>query len=600
MKYFDRTTGFTIADPTINPVKGLTCTKEDVLKSLEGYILSASGWRAVFAESKEDEDDTKKVRIEDLVITEAATETFIEYLGVPRPRILIGVDARPTGQVLCDVAVRTLLSLGCEVTHLFFAAAPEIMAYSNAGFDGFFYISASHNPIGHNGFKFGVDGGVYNKSIIDKIIPMFLEKVNRDDIVSHAIKVISEADPDIYAEVLMKHDDDKIRAFDYYRQFVLRIATAHKLFRIPFGIVAEMNGSARSASIDIPYLNKMGAKVWAVNAQPRQVAHAIVPEGENLELCRKTLEEIHKKDSDYILGYVPDNDGDRGNFVYMKHSEGRADILNAQEVFALVALIDLAHQVMAGDKRPAIAVNGPTSNIIDEIASRLGAKVFRSDVGEANVVTLAEKLRSEEGYQVHICGEGSNGGNITHPAKVRDPMNSIMSIAKLYSIDGLYSFICSKFGIKDSEHVSIENVINALPRFTTTPAFSKDAVMRIKSTDFDALKLEYERIFLSEVDSYLKDGIAQYEVHQIEGIKEQIGLGPEFRNNPSSGGYKVIFTDSDGNFVAYIWLSKSKTEPVMRVMADVKGDNKALHDRLLSWQRSLVLRADDAVMAKKQ
>ncbi len=595
MKYFDRLTGFFIADPSKDPLKGCAATDEDVRSTIQKYILSASGWRAVFAKSMNEEDSSKEVSDADLVIASTVARTFIEYLGRPRPRILVGIDARPTGEVLCDVVVRTLIALNAEVTHLFFASAPEIMAYSNAGYDGFFYISASHNPIGHNGFKFGANGGVYNKEIIDKIIPVFKKKIESAGVVKTAVELSGKCDEDLYSETLMKHDDDKLRAFDYYRQFVLRIATAHKLFRIPFGIVAEMNGSARSASIDIPYLNKMGAKVWAVNAQPRQIAHAIVPEGENLELCRKTLEEVHKKDPSYILGYVPDNDGDRGNFVYLEKKTGKAHILNAQKVFALVATIDIAHQVMAGDKRPAIAVNGPTSSMIDEVAGKFNVKVFRSDVGEANVVTLAQKLRDEEGYQVHICGEGSNGGNITHPAKVRDPMNSIMSIAKLYSIPGLYDFLLSKLGIEHTDEVSLETLIDALPKYTTTPAFSKDAVLRIKSKDFDALKLAYESILEKEVEGYLTGKIASWQVRQIEGIEEQIGFGPAFRSNPSTGGYKVVFYDKNGDFVAYIWLSKSRTEPVMRVMADVKGDDEALHDKLLAWQRSMVLRADQMI-----
>lgn len=595
MKYFDRLTGFFIADPSKDPLKGCAATDEDVRSTIQKYILSASGWRAVFAKSMDEEDFSGEVSDADLVIASTVARTFLEYLGCPRPRILVGIDARPTGEALCDVVVRTMIALNAEVTHLFFASAPEIMAYSNAGYDGFFYISASHNPVGHNGFKFGSNGGVYNKDIIDKIIPVFKKKIESAGVVKTAMELSCKCDEDIYSETLMKHDDDKLKAFDYYRQFVLRIATAHKLFRIPFGIVAEMNGSARSASIDIPYLNKMGAKVWAVNAQPRQIAHAIVPEGENLELCRKTLEEVHKKDPSYILGYVPDNDGDRGNFVYLEKKTGKAQILNAQKVFALVATIDIAHQVMAGDKRPAIAVNGPTSSMIDEVAEKFNVRVFRSDVGEANVVTLAQKLREEEGYQVHICGEGSNGGNITHPAKVRDPMNSIMSIAKLYSIPGLYDFLLSKLGISHTDEVSLESLIDALPKYTTTPAFSKDAVLKIKSKDFDELKLAYESILEKEVEGYLTDGIASWQVRQMEGIVETVGFGPDFRSRPSTGGYKVVFNDKNGNFVAYIWLSKSRTEPVMRVMADVKGDNKALHDKLLAWQRSMVMRADQMI-----
>ena len=591
MKFYDKSTGFFIADPTVDPLKGAYPTVKEIEKSLEGYILSASGWRAVFAESKKDEDNTTRITAADKVITATVVRAFVQWLNLPRPRVLIGCDARPTGEVLCDIVARTFIALGCDVSNLYIASAPEIMAYSNTGYDAFFYISASHNPIGHNGFKFGYNGGVCNKDEIDEILPIFRELIDNENVAAVARDLSANMDQDSYLEVLMQHDETKQSAFEYYKGFVKRIATAHKLFNIPFGIVAEMNGSARSAFVDIPYLNQMGAKVWAVNAYPRQIAHAIVPEGENLELCRKTLEEMHAKDPDYIIGYVPDNDGDRGNFCYTR-SDGKAYILNAQEVFALVATIDLAHQTMTGDKNPAIVVNGPTSSLIDDVAKRLGGvTVFRSDVGEANVVMLSE-IKRKEGYQVHVCGEGSNGGIITHPARVRDPMNSIMSIAKLYSVPGLYEYLLEKLGVENPGKISLEAIIDALPKYTVTPAFSKDAVLRIKCPDFDAFKLAYEELLQKEIGNFIgKDGFASWEARQIEGLVEQVGVGPEFRNHPSTGGYKVVFYDENGEYLAYIWLSKSKTEPVMRVMADVKGDNQKLHDKLLKFQRSLVLRA---------
>ena len=51
----------------------------------------------------------------------------------------------------------------------------------------------------------------------------------------------------------------------------------------------------------------------------------------------------------------------------------------------------------------------------------------------------------------------------------------------------------------------------------------------------------------------------------------------------------------DGSPVAYLWLSRSRTEPVCRVMVDVKDADMAEHDRLLAWQRSMVERADRAL-----
>ena len=70
----------------------------------------------------------------------------------------------------------------------------------------------------------------------------------------------------------------------------MKTAAVPSSFTLPFGVVIDFNGSARAASIDIPFLRERGAKLWTVNAIPGQIEHAIVPEGENLERARKTLE----------------------------------------------------------------------------------------------------------------------------------------------------------------------------------------------------------------------------------------------------------------------------------------------------------------------
>lgn len=594
MKHYDRLTGYLIADDIKSPLSGKEILYSEVLENLNKYILSVAGWRTVFAISGDEEDSSPFVTDEDLITASVAAMAFYEYLNRDGARILIGADARPTGTLLLDSVARTLISCGADVDNIFIASAPEIMAYSNDGYDGFFYISASHNPIGHNGFKFGRKGGVLGKKDCDAVLSLFKELLSHEDIVSKAISMIDDCSLDKYRRVLLDHNNAKFRALDYYMEFVIKTASAGPEFTIPFGIVAELNGSARSVSMDIPFLNRMGAKVWTINAEPRQIDHAIVPEGSNLELCRAALEERYQKDKDYIIGYVPDNDGDRGNFVYIDEDSNKARILHAQEVFTLIALIEVAHQALMGEERIAIAANGPTSTRIDELASYFGATVFRADIGEANVVALAEKLRGE-GYSVHVCGEGSNGGIITDPAKVRDPMNSIMSIAKLYSIPELYAFIADKIGIEDRNTVSLTALIRSIPKYTTTSAFGEDAVLRVKAKEFEPLKRAYEELFEITVDSHLSDTLCTWEVHQFEGTEDRKGFGPDVREKNSAGGYKVIFLDKQGDFAAYLWLSKSKTEPVMRIMADVKGSDTHLYDELLSWQKNLVERADSAI-----
>ena len=73
---------------------------------------------------------------------------------------------------------------------------------------------------------------------------------------------------------------------------------------------------------------------------------------------------------------------------------------------------------------------------VERIAARFGVDVHRAEVGEANVVARARELR-RDGYLVRFLGEGSNGGNITHPAAVRDPIQTILAVLKLlYGPDG--------------------------------------------------------------------------------------------------------------------------------------------------------------------
>ena len=66
-----------------------------------------------------------------------------------------------------------------------------------------------------------------------------------------------------------------------------------------------------------------------------------------------------------------------------------------------------------------------------------------------------------------------------------------------------------------------------------------------------------------------------------------------FNNNLLYHG--CVLLDENGGHQAYMWLRPSGTESVLRVLVDVRGDRKALHDRLLSWQRSLIEAADRAL-----
>ncbi|MCR4675673.1 MAG: hypothetical protein K5634_00375 [Sphaerochaetaceae bacterium] len=553
-------------------------TQVKLEKTFENMILSASGWRKVFAASGDEEDFTTEITPEDSLICTAIGLVFGEYLEkLEGSEILLARDARPTGEAICGILYRTLTHMGCSVRYCGICSAPEIMAQSAVHpYKGFVYVSASHNPVGHNGIKGGAHGGVFAAEIASVLIEELKKKISS---VSELEKVyLSCGNIEVSEDCSLKK-----QCLEDYRAFVLKTACPEgktedfigKIRKAAIGIVGDLNGSARCLSIDKTFLPEMGFKCCFINDTASEIKHAIVPEGENLRPCRNMLEKMHEKDPSFVLGYTPDNDGDRGNLVYID-DDGQAKIIQAQEVFALCVYAVLRNAAKNGTQNLAVAVNGPTSMRIDELAARFGAKTMHAEVGEANVVNLGQSLR-DQGYAVPILGEGSNGGNITWPARVRDPMNTIMSMASLIA-DG----------------ITIPQALRELPAYTTTSVFAPAAIIRLKTRNFSSLKASYEKNFPSfweekkaELEKY---GIKDYLEIRTKGIEELTGEG-----NGTPGGLKMALLDGDKNICAYIWMRPSGTEPVLRILADVKGNEVELHDSLLDWQRSMILKAAEGL-----
>jgi len=608
-------------------------SREDINTAVDKMILSASGWRGIFAVNGDEECALEKILPVHKIICASAAFIFAEYLkSLPsgcqnsKPLVLLGTDTRPTGRAIIDVMIPVLLSAGCEVVYAGLTAAPEIMAWarlfgSKNCAAGYIYISASHNPIGHNGLKFGLtDGGVLAADETEKLIASFREFIKKDDNIAKIEELIFNADPLQLKNVYAGIESAKAQAYKAYFDFCadvvyggdsnLSSAMKDGLDKKPLGIVCDFNGSARTVSIDKDFFSIFGFKFESINNQPGQIAHRIVPEGESLEPCCILLEETRKSDVSFVLGYVPDCDGDRGNLVIWDDKINKARALEAQEVFALACVAEFSHLVwtksfVPGDLsagKAAVAVNDPTSMRIDKIAECFGIRTFRAEVGEANVVSLARKLR-EEGYIVRILGEGSAGGNITHPSAVRDPINTVLAIAKMLSVrslngkEGLFEIWCKYSGQIEKYHsnFTVADIIASLPPFVSTPAYSKDAVLRINTQDHVLLKERYQQIFLREWEerkNILKTryGIYNWDVIAYNGMTERRGI--KSFGEAKKGGLKILFFNEKGKEIAYIWMRGSATEPVFRIMADVEGSDINIERFLLDWQRQMIIKAD--------
>ena len=641
-------------------------------------ILSASGWRKVFAQSGNERDQSAKIGSDNKALCFLAAESFLEWLNARpgsgrkpktaaaktngkaikrRLKIVVATDTRPTGKECAEYALKALCLGGADAVYLGVAAAPEIMAYARS-FDAFVYISASHNPIGHNGIKFGLDdGGVLNAAQNLEVRAIFERKLNEAGCAEEVLKRANAANPAekagkaksaaflkaVSKEKVAANKKASLAAYQKFSRLVTsgtENAAAQKKFfsslkaalkKSETIVCADFNGSARCLCIDKNFFSECGLKFKAINARPGLIVHEIIPEPENLvhvarfveetaakivesENCRKT-----KKAAAFgafktptIIGYMPDCDGDRGNIVYYSQKEGKAKILKAQEVFALSVLSELffaALRQKAGkktgasnkkarlgkEKRLAVAVNCPTSMRIEEIAAAFGAKVFRAEVGEANVVNLAREKR-EAGYCVPILGEGSNGGTITYPASVRDPLNTVMALAKFLAVKEAWELWSKARGIPFKSDYTLDDILDSLPKYTTTGVSEKRAILKIKTSDHAVLKKNFQKVF---EDSFNKDsegllkkyGIVSWKASLTNGTKEKLGA-TDFSKS-EKGGLKILFYEKDSRKpCSFIWMRGSGTEPVFRIMCDVKGKDAKKEKELLAWETKMLAQAD--------
>ncbi|MCQ2599728.1 MAG: phosphoglucomutase [Treponema sp.] len=589
-------------------------------------ILSASGWRKVFAVSGEETDTTTEIGMENTCISVLSALVFSDYVkkrtGKRTPTIVLGIDTRPTGPEIANAMIRLLLKEKVVVRYVGVTAAPEIMAYSKL-FDGFIYISASHNPIGHNGIKFGLnDGGVLNGKENALLVEEFKAKCSDEfalQNVSRLISVRSQSDLEwVYSESI----STKKEALEIYKTFsknvissLTNVSLQDKFFdnlkaqikSNPIGIVCDFNGSARTMSIDKEFFAENNLNFYPFNDIPGKIVHEIIPEPENLVHCAKKMEELQKAGTkDAILGYMPDCDGDRGNIVYWDSKTESAQILKAQEVFSLSVLAELAFSYWLSSSNPdykaAVAVNCPTSMRIDEIAKAFDAKVFRGEVGEANVVNTA-RLARKEGYTVRILGEGSNGGTITFPSSVRDPINTIFAFIKLLTIKdtaegkGLFHIWCELSGQEDKyrDDFTLSDVLETLPVYTTTGVSESRAILKISTMDHAKLKGNFQKVFENSfkngADGLLKKyGISSYKCILTNGTTEKVDA-KDFSES-GKGGLKIQFFENSDKPSAFIWMRGSGTEPVFRIMCDVKGNNPDKEKELLAWETKMLLEAD--------
>jgi len=578
-------------------------------------ILSASGWRGLFNIEKSEESSEKCLDPSYEILTVIATKVFLSFLKSNYPntkKIILARDGRPTGENIEKIAFFTLQDdkNDFETQVLGIAPIPETMSFARDENAAFFYISASHNPIGYNGFKFGIGSeGVLPSNEAKLLIQSFKETIKNCSIplymdIAQKAKRMENIENDEYKKAslsayfnntmeIVSASSSKTEAMSFFESCKKESTNLQK--ETPIYIVCDFNGSARAASIDRSFFENLNIEFLPFHDVAGKIAHGIIPEGENLSSACKMLEALYeiKGGRGIFLGYMPDCDGDRGNVVYI---DGKvAKILKSQQVFALAVVAEVLHAKLDGKNDLAVVANGPTSMLLDELSSLLSFKLVRSEVGEANVVALANEM-SEQGFVARILGEGSNGGCIIPPSLVRDPLNTLFALLKFFLVkyDGLslFNHWLKARNEKVCERFSFSDIVASLPYYSTTPVASERAILRCKIEDYKAFRTAFQKVFLSEWQGKCEDlkksyGILSYRAFGYVG-KETVELTDDF-SLTDRGGFKIIFYGENDERKAFIWMRASGTEPVFRIMADVKDAGEDDEIAFVEWEKNMIL-----------
>jgi phosphomannomutase len=311
----------------------------------------------------------------DAVKFAAAYGTWLQsYAAKDKLKVVIGRDARLSGEMIQNLVVSTLVGLGIDVIDLGLSTTPTVeIAVPLEKADGGIILTASHNPKQWNALKLLNEKGE------------FLDAEQGAKILALAEKEDFEfAEVDDLGEII-KNDS----YIDIHIDEVLELplVDAETIKKANFKVVVD--GVNSTGGIAIPrLLEELGVEVVKLYCDPTgHFPHNPEPLKEHLgDICKKVVEE--KAD----FGIVVDPDVDRLAFI---SNDGEM----FGEEYTLVACADY---VLSKTKGNTVS-NLSSSRALRDITEKHGGTYEAAAVGEVNVVT---KMKANNAI---IGGEGNGG-----------------------------------------------------------------------------------------------------------------------------------------------------------------------------------------------
>lgn len=288
--------------------------------------------------------------------------------------VVIGRDARISGEMISQLVSSTLIGLGIDVIDLGLSTTPTVeVMVTHLKADGGIILTASHNPKQWNALKLLNEKG---------------EFVSGDD--GAEILKLAENDDYVFAEVddLGQYStNEEGIAIHIDKILELPLVNIEAIKEKKFKVVIDAVNSTGGISIP-PLLDKLGVEYVKLYCDPTgHFPHNPEPLKEHLtDISKLVVEE--KAD----FGIVVDPDVDRLAIV---SEDGEM----FGEEYTLVAVADY----ILGKTASAAVSNLSSSRALRDIAQKHGQEYFASAVGEVNVVTKMKEVGAK------IGGEGNGG-----------------------------------------------------------------------------------------------------------------------------------------------------------------------------------------------
>ena len=394
----------------------------------------------------------------DIVKFTTAYATFIRK-STPNGsnKIVVGRDARISGEMVKNVVCGTLLGMGYDVINIGLASTPTTeLAVTMAGADGGIIITASHNPRHWNALKL-----LNNKG-------EFLTAADGNEVLA-----IADAEAFEYADVdhIGKYCEENFDERHIDAVLNLKLVDQEAIKKAGFRVVVDSINSVGGIILP-PLLDRLGVKYTFLNGEANgDFSHNPEPLEKNLSGIMDVI-----KAGGYDLGIVVDPDVDRLAFI---QEDGKM----FGEEYTLVSVADyvLSHT-------PGTTVSNLSSTrALRDVTEKHGGSYSAAAVGEVNVTTKMKEVGAV------IGGEGNGGVIYPESHYGRDALVGI----------ALFLSSLAQKGCKVSElRKTFPEYFIAKNRIDLTPDTDVDAILaKVKEmysaqpdvtvNDIDGVKLDF-------------------------------------------------------------------------------------------------------------